>query len=51
MTCNTRAIWYTEAAMGVAKLPGLLIMFFLFGIGVSSQDKACFFFPRKFRWV
>ena len=27
VTCNTRAVWY-EAAMGVAKLPGLLIMFF-----------------------
>ena len=27
VTCNTRAVWYTEAAIGVAKLPGLLIMF------------------------
>ena len=50
VTCNTRAIWYT-AAMGVAKLPGLLMMFFCLEFELVPKIRLAFFLPRKLRWV
>ena len=47
VTCNTRAIWYTEAAMGVAKLPGLLIMFFCLEFELVPKIRLAFFFQEN----
>ena len=37
--------------MEVAKLPGLLIMFFCLEFELVPKIRLAFFFPRKFRWA